>query len=129
MSNETDLGLGRTSFSCEDPSVVTFTPKNYATKSNFRKRCRLCCDNEIGPGQKMRKKHEQITKSGSSMLFFHMFAALLTNLRFLLRTMPSSGGYSNLGARGKNFQKFMLSEKKRGLIWAWIFFSQNQSVL
>ena len=88
MSNETDLGLGRTSFSCEDPSVVTFIPKNYATKSNFRKRCRLCCDNEIGPGQKMRKKHEQITKSGSSMLFFHMFAALLTNLRFMLKTMP-----------------------------------------
>ena len=25
----------------------------------------------------------------------------------------SSGGYSNLGARGKNFQKFMLSEKKK----------------
>ena len=24
-----------------------------------------------------------------------------------------SGGYSNLGARGKNFQKLMLSEKKR----------------
>ena len=24
----------------------------------------------------------------------------------------SSGGYSNLGARGKNFQKLMLSEKK-----------------
>ena len=28
--------------------------------------------------------------------------------------MPTfSGGYSNLGARGKNFQKFMLSEKKK----------------
>ena len=25
----------------------------------------------------------------------------------------TSGGYSNLGARGKNFQKFMLSEKKK----------------
>ena len=25
----------------------------------------------------------------------------------------SSGGYSNLGARGKNFQKLMLSEKKK----------------
>ena len=24
-----------------------------------------------------------------------------------------NGGYSNLGARGKNFQKFMLSEKKK----------------
>ena len=44
-------------------------------------------------------------------------------------THQSSGGYSNLGARGKYFQKFMLSEKKRGLIWAWIFFSQNQCVL
>ena len=27
--------------------------------------------------------------------------------------LSSSGGYSNLGARGKNFQKFMLSEKKK----------------
>ena len=27
--------------------------------------------------------------------------------------MTCSGGYSNLGARGKNFQKFMLSEKKK----------------
>ena len=27
--------------------------------------------------------------------------------------LGSSGGYSNLGARGKNFQKFMLSEKKK----------------
>ena len=25
----------------------------------------------------------------------------------------SSGGYSNLGARGKNFQELMLSEKKK----------------
>ena len=41
----------------------------------------------------------------------------------------ASGGYSNLGARGKNFQKLMLSEKKTGLIWACIFFSQNQGVL
>ena len=41
----------------------------------------------------------------------------------------SSGRYSNLGARGKNFQKLMLSEKKRGLILACIFFSQNQGVL
>ena len=32
-----------------------------------------------------------------------------------------SGAYSNLGARGKNFQKLMLSEKKRGLILACIF--------
>ena len=27
--------------------------------------------------------------------------------------IANSGGYSNLGARGKNFQKFMLSEKKK----------------
>ena len=38
-----------------DSSVVTFTPRNYASKSNFRKRCCLCYDNEIGPGQKMQK--------------------------------------------------------------------------
>ena len=29
------------------------------------------------------------------------------------RNYRSSGGYSNLGARGKNFQKLMLSEKKK----------------
>ena len=36
--------------------------------------------------------------------------------RFLHRSSAfvlASGGYSNLGARGKNFQKFMLSEKKK----------------
>ena len=34
--------------------------------------------------------------------------------RFGFKTNPnSSGGYSNLGARGKNFQKLMLSEKKK----------------
>ena len=41
----------------------------------------------------------------------------------------ASGGYSNLGARGKNFQKLMLSEKKRGLILACIFFSKTHGVL
>ena len=30
-----------------------------------------------------------------------------------IKIVPTSGGYSNLGARGKNFQKFMLSEKKK----------------
>ena len=28
-------------------------------------------------------------------------------------SIRNSGGYSNLGARGKNFQKLMLSEKKK----------------
>ena len=39
-------------------------------------------------------------------------AGVLSLLRSLEGTM-ASGGYSNLGARGKNFQKFMLSEKKK----------------
>ena len=32
---------------------------------------------------------------------------------FLKSRVAISGGYSNLGARGKNFQKLMLSEKKK----------------
>ena len=36
---------------------VTFTPRNYVSKSNFRKLCCLCYDNEIGPGQKMQKQN------------------------------------------------------------------------
>ena len=36
----------------------------------------------------------------------HSQAILFVYVRF-------SGGYSNLGARGKNFQKLMLSEKKK----------------
>ena len=40
-----------------------------------------------------------------------------------------SNGYSNLGVRGKNFQKLMLSEKKKDLILACIFFSETRGVL
>ena len=35
------------------------------------------------------------------------------NVHAFFDNLKSSGGYSNLGARGKNFQKFMLSEKKK----------------
>ena len=50
-------------------------------------------------------------------LHFH----LLSNFRIFVRksgcslkkSVVTSGGYSNLGARGKNFQKLMLSEKKK----------------
>ena len=39
---------------------------------------------------------------------------LLSNaINFFSQTPVPSGGYSNLGARGKNFQKLMLSEKKK----------------
>ena len=42
----------------------------------------------------------------------------------------SSGGYSNLGARDKNFQKSMFSKKrKRVLISSFTFFSKNHGVL
>ena len=50
------LILDESHFPTGDSSVVTFTPRNYLSESNFRKRCWLCCDNEIGPGQKMQKK-------------------------------------------------------------------------
>ena len=42
----------------------------------------------------------------------------------------SSGGYSNLGARGKNFQKLMLSEKKkRSDLGLHIFFPKSKCSL
>ena len=69
--------VGESHFRASDSSVVTFTPRNYASKSNFRKRCYFCCDNEIGPGQKMPNKHEQITKSVSNTWLFHVLGALL----------------------------------------------------
>ena len=50
------LILGKSHCRASDSSVVTFKPKNYASKSNFRKRC-LFYDNEIGPGQKMQKQN------------------------------------------------------------------------
>ena len=43
------LILSESHFRASGSSVVTFTPQNYASKSNFRKRCCLCYDNEIGP--------------------------------------------------------------------------------
>ena len=51
------LILGKSHFRASDSSVVTFTPRNYASKSNFRKRCCHCYDNGIGPGQKMQKQN------------------------------------------------------------------------
>ena len=84
------LILGESHFRASDSSVVTFTPQNYASKSNFRKRYCLGYDNEIGSGlhkdhnEIAKTKHEQITKSVSNMRLFHVFAALLTNLRFML---------------------------------------------
>ena len=44
------LILGESHFRASDCNFVTFIPRNYASKSNFRKRCCLCYDNEIGPG-------------------------------------------------------------------------------
>ena len=61
------LILCESHFRASDSCVVTFTLRNYTSKSNFRKLCCLCYDNEIGSGQKMQKKHEQITKSVSNM--------------------------------------------------------------
>ena len=52
------LILGKRLFRASDSSVLTFRLENYAAKSNFRKRCCLCYNNKIGPGQKMRKNHE-----------------------------------------------------------------------
>ena len=49
------LILCESHFRASDSSIVTFTPRNYASKSNFRKFCCLCYDNEIEPGQKMQK--------------------------------------------------------------------------
>ena len=51
------LILGKSHFCANDSSVVTVTPGNYASKSFLRKRCCLCYNNEIGPGQKMQKQN------------------------------------------------------------------------
>ena len=40
----------------------------------------------------------------------------------------ASGGYSNLGARGKNFQKLMLSEKKKRSGFGLAYFSPKTKV-
>ena len=47
--------------------------------------------------------------------FHNQIVILLTNRPFfnVYIIIIGSGGYSNLGARGKNFQKLMLSEKKK----------------
>ena len=55
---------------------VTFTTQNYVSKSNFRKLCCLCYDNEIGPGQKMQKQtinklRNQCQTCGSSTCLRH----------------------------------------------------------
>ena len=50
------LILGESHFRASDSSVVTFAPRNRASKSNFRKHCCLCYD-EIGSGQKMQKQN------------------------------------------------------------------------
>ena len=42
-------------------------------------------------------------------MFFRVFCVFSLQKGYVM----TSGGYSNLGARGKNFQKFMLSEKKK----------------
>ena len=83
------LILGKHHFRASDSSVVTFTPRNYASKSNFRKRCCLCYDNEIGTGQKMQKQN--INKSRNLCKTYllktyikNVFAALLTNFCFIL---------------------------------------------
>ena len=76
------LILDESHFRVSDSSVVTFTPQNYALKSNFRKRCCLCYDNEIGPGQKMQKLN--INKSRNLSQTCGSSTALLTNLRFML---------------------------------------------
>ena len=58
-----------------------------------------------------------------------LYNEISIKLRQWFPTAVPSGGYSNLGARGKNFQKLMLSEKKRGLILACMFFCETHGVL
>ena len=59
-------------------------------------------------------------------LFSTIFIAMFVAKRYLM----GSGGYSNLGARGKNFQKLMLSEKKkRSDLGLHIFFPKSKCSL
>ena len=57
VQQKINLILSESHFRASDSSVVTFTYRNYASKSNFRKRCCLCYDSKIGPGQKMQKQN------------------------------------------------------------------------
>ena len=50
VQRKVKLILGKRLFRACDSNVVTFRPKSYVAKSNFRKRCCLCYNNEIGPG-------------------------------------------------------------------------------
>ena len=61
---------------------------------------------------------------------FHLWKSLPRAPEFEYPPLPVlSGGYSNLRARGKNFQKLMLFEKKKDMILACIFFSKTHDVL
>ena len=53
----------------------------------------------------------------------------LNNFHNIDNIMNCSGGYSNSGGQGKNFQKLMFSRKKRALISSFTFFSQDHGDL
>ena len=78
------LILGESHFRASDSSVVTFTSQNYVSKSNFRKRCYFCYDNEIVPGQKRQKKRRKNHEISVKHVALPRVRALLTNLRFML---------------------------------------------
>ena len=65
VQRKTKLILGKRYFRTSDSSVVTFTPRNYTSKPNLRKRCCLCYDNKIGPGQNT-ENHEISVKQHNS---------------------------------------------------------------
>ena len=83
LQQKIKLVLCESYFRASDSIVVTFTPRNYTSKSNFRKRCCLCYGNEIGPGQKMPKK---IKKSQNQCQTCDSSTCLRYN-KFLLRAL------------------------------------------
>ena len=91
VQRKIELILGESHFRASDSNVVTFTFPNYASKLSLS----LILGNVVVSAMIMKfdqarkcQKHEQITKSVSNMWLFHMSGALLTNLRFMLRSMP-----------------------------------------
>ena len=78
------------------------------------------CTGQIGSFSKTKKRSHMLRNPGRTPNTCEKPAVLLLKL---------SGGYSNSGARGKNFQKLMFSRKKRALISSFTFFSQHHGDL
>ena len=57
VQRKVKLVLGEQQFRLgESSGITTLTPGQFSAKSGTRKCCRICIQNEVGPGQKKRKR-------------------------------------------------------------------------